>query len=482
MHDHRNSIAPGIALAAIVTVGLASLYILPMVRESSGRTIAMLVAVVVSGLVLIRRLSRRLGDVRLLRLRYVFLFKILLVLFLLRVGWVPMLSPESESFGYDPQRYYFDALRLIDGGFSPAVVGEIGMYYSGVVYYYATILFVAGRNPVVPALLNVFVTLIAVGTLIRVGYGIKLQRGRNDWWLGLGMVLPEVIWFDVMTARETLVMSLLTIVTLSVGEALILKPREPLSLPKVTVILAALVLIGVVRTSMLLPVTAAIILVLVVPGLPVRRRAPGLVIVSALLVVLVLAPRLMEQMGSIRFDYLKLAQAVSSGSQSIDDADWSKRSLGRLLASSTMGGVAVTSVPRLFLYLVAPFPAPGFQSAALAAGAWNAWQDLMLACSAGLNVLLLPLAVASLIAAVRARTSRSGLVFQIPCWVTLLAVAAGNQIIHERYRVMASLLLWGCIWLGFSAPRRLIAWAYWVWFGAVAFAGTFYVAYKAGVT
>ena len=130
----------------------------------------------------------------------------------------------SQLFGYDPQRYYFDAKTLIEGGFDSEIARAINIDYTGIVYYYGVLFALLGQNPVIPALVNAFITLLATLLLVRVGYQIKRERGPHDWRLGLGMVLPEVLWFDTITARETLVMSLYLIAALSVARYFIRKP------------------------------------------------------------------------------------------------------------------------------------------------------------------------------------------------------------------------------------------------------------------
>ena len=76
------------------------------------------------------------------------------------------------------------------------------------------------------------------------------------------------------------------------------------------------------------------------------------------------------------------------------------------------------------------------------------------------------------------RIRANGFVFHVPYWVLFGAIVAGNYIIHERYRVMATLLLWGCIWLGISGPKRLIRLSYLIWFVILGAGAIFYLAYK----
>ena len=60
-----------------------------------------------------------------------------------------------------------------------------------------------------------------------------------------------------------------------------------------------------------------------------------------------------------------------------------------------------------------------------------------------------------------------------------MAVSGGNIIIHERYRVMFTSLLFACMWFGYTrcSRREVKRWAL-PWFGLLAAGAFFYVGYK----
>lgn len=442
----------------------------------TGREIALLFAVAAAGLFLIRRAAARLGDPRLLRLQAVFLLKVTLVLIVLRVGWMPMLGTGSSVSGYDPQRFYFDAVALLDGGFDPEVARAAHLNYTGIVWYYGLVMAAFGRSPFAPALVNAFVTLVAVLVLVEAGYRIRTERGRNDWILGLGMLLPEIVWFDALTARETLTMSLLTIATLGAGTAFMGAPGP---WKRIALAASSLFLLGLVRPEMLVPAVAAIgiLAVAVRPGLRRGRVAAGLAAVTV--AALLLTPAVRSFLGSNSMPLLKIIdQALVGKREGIETIAWGHRSIGRLFVSHSVAGVFVSTFPRLVLYLVAPLGAVPLNVAGLAAGHWVDWQAVLQGASALMNVALVPLALAGFAVALADRARRNDLVFHVPCWCVLFAIAAGNQIIHERYRVMGMLLLWGCVRLGRTAPRRFLVAAYAVWFGTLALGGILILAYK----
>ena len=169
------------------------------VTQAFSGTSVLLVVVTCSGIALISGTRRALGDWRLQRLGYVFLVKVGLALWMLYAGWTPQLDPSAEAFGYDPQRFYFQAYDLAQQGFRLEALPSLN--YTGVLYYYGAVFAIFGHNPVNPLLVNAFVTLVAVLLLVRTGYQIRGVRGRLDWTLGLCMVIPEIVWFDMMTSR-----------------------------------------------------------------------------------------------------------------------------------------------------------------------------------------------------------------------------------------------------------------------------------------
>jgi hypothetical protein len=71
------------------------------------------------------------------------------------------------------------------------------------------------------------------------------------------------------------------------------------------------------------------------------------------------------------------------------------------------------------------------------------------------------------------------LTFHIPYWSLMLSIAAGNQILHERYRVITTIFFWGCVWLGITtSPNSLIKKVAIAWFIFIGFSGIGFFIYK----
>ena len=470
----------GLIVLLLLIFGVGSALIFATIEQSPLSAVFLLGFVSVGGLSLCRATQAKLNDPSLKVLGYFWLIKLALTLFLLYAGWMPQLDPSSSLWGYDPQRYYIQAQELIDNQWSPDF---LNLNYVGILYFYGAIFYVFGHNPVIPALINALVTLAACLYLVKVGYEIKGQRGPRDWILAFALLLPEVLWFDVMTSRETLVGAGVLYATLPIGRYL--ARTAPLSLiTALTTSGLAVLAIAAVRTSMLLPVFAsiALMILLVKPqrGSQVIQR---LILAAAAAAILLLLPRLAAYIGGYEFDTGNALDLASSATENIalsSDMQWSENSIGMLLMPNGWLQSILYLPPRMVLYLVAPLPNIWVSVSDLLAGSWGAWQHILTIASSVINVLAIPYALASFVQSIRGRQENTApLILHISYWMTFMAVAGGNLIIHERYRVMASLLLWGCAWLGArTCTRRLIIKTSLLWYGLLAFGALFYLIYK----
>jgi hypothetical protein len=433
------------------------------------------------GLLLCRKTQVHLKDPRLKILGYLWLIKILFTIFLLYVGWIPDLDPTfSMNWGYDPQRFYFQARELVDNNWIPNF-GQLN--YTGILYYYGAIYYIVGHNPVIPALINAFVTLLATLCLVRAGYAIKQDRGSRDWTISFALLIPEMLWFDVMTSRETLVAALLVFSLVAVGRYL--ARLENISLIK-TISVVALSVGGIsfVRTSMLLPVVLSIILmVLFVRQTGAHRVVLRTLLISVGMAALLFAPLIGEFTGGAKFSSISAIDVATSSAKNIalrSDVQWSDSSIGMLLMPNGILQSVLFLPLRMLLYLSAPLPNILVPLQELLGGSFYAWERLCMILSSVLNLLIFPYAIASLIQAVNERKANPApLVFHVPYWCVFASIAGGNLIIHERYRIMGTLFLWGCAWLGsVSCPNRLIHKSKFVWYGLLGSCGFFYVTYK----
>jgi hypothetical protein len=466
-------------------VGFGVPWILATIEQAAFNACLLLVSVSIVGLFLCRNMQIKLNDPALKVLGYFWLVKLVLLLFLLYAGWMPQLDPASSSWGYDPQRFYMQAKELIDNNWIPDF---LSLNYTGILFYYGASYYLFGFNPVIPALINAFVTLIASLYLVRVGYEVKAHREANDWILACVLLLPELVWFDVMTSRETLMAGLLLFAMLTAGRYL--ARISLISLVKVFSIVSLSVLaIVAVRTSMLVPVFIAIgLMVIVIKHHNNAMNAQRAIIVISVVALLIIMPIVTKYIIGYDFNFQEALQTAFSAKDNVALGPdlilgWSENSIGMLLMPEGVLQSVLFLPARMILYLLAPLPKILVPINDLVAGSFLAWQNLMTLMSSLINIFTIPYALASLVHSIKIRKENAApLVFHIPYWITFAAIAGGNLIVHERYRVMASLLLWGCAWLGWTTcPKNLINKMSFLWYGLLALSALFYLFFKFGL-
>ena len=240
----------------LIFLGLSSVLIINSIKQASINSVLLCGIVSVLGLLLCKNTQTSLKDPALKVLGYFWLIKLLVTLFLIFVGWIPMLDPDFLGSGYDPIRYYSQAQDLVDANWSLDI---INLNYVGVLYYYGLIFYIFGHNPVIPALINALLTLVACLYLVRTCYEVKGERGGKDWIIAFCLLMPEMLWYDVMTSRETLVAALLLFPMLTFGRYL--AGVTSISLSKTLMIVGICILaIAAVRATMLFPLLASIVI------------------------------------------------------------------------------------------------------------------------------------------------------------------------------------------------------------------------------
>ncbi len=405
------------------------------------------------------------------------LIKLTFTLILLYAGWIPQLDPGSASWGYDPQRYYQESWDLVLNNWLPTA----NLNYQGVLYYYAAIFYFFGYNAAIPAIINSFITLLCSLFLIRCVYAFAPNRTGKDWHVAGLLLVPEVLWFDVMTSRETLMAILIIVAILVPGRYFFVKSRAKFTN---TIILFSLASAGIlaIRTSMMIPVVMSISVMAVL--LTSHRKMAAIVKVILVVVgigALSAGPILQQFTGGHEVDYLKtLVHIQSFENNSAAQMEWGEASIGLLLAPNSFWQTVAFLPPRMILYLAAPLPKIEVSISDLIAGSWAAWQLLMTLSTSIFMLIGFPYVLAGTALAWNNRNNFSAaLIIPIGFWVTFAAVAGGNIIIHERYRLMFTLLLFACMWFGYTqcSPSSVKHWALF-WFGMIGGGAVFYLTYK----
>jgi len=464
-------------LLAIILVAFG-LLILATQKEALLSTLLLFSFVAIIGLILCERLRVFLNDSNLKILGYFWLIKLTLTFVLLFAGWIPQLIPSSIELGYDPQRYYFQSQEFIDNNW----ILIVGLNYAGIIYFYGAIFAIFGHNPVIPVLINSFVTLVASLFLIKVGYWIKNNIERRDWNIAWVLLLPEILWFDVMTSRETILGALIVFSLLTTG-IYFLRNTEISLIRELIVVGLCLIAIAAIRTSMLIPVLASMFLMMfLIKQQGETKTSKKIIPIIFILLFLLAGPIFSVFLGSSEFDIFNSLQTATSTSQNVatDLYAGSQNSIGMLLFPEGIIQSILFLPPRMILYIVAPLPNISVSLTDLWEGSWLAWQKSLTLLSSLINILVMPYVLASLIQSVKNRRINSApLIFNISYWVTFIAISGGNLIIHERYRVMSTILLFGCAWLGArTCSRKLINKTKLVWYGLLISGAFFYISYK----
>jgi hypothetical protein len=417
-------------------------------------------------------------DQKLSILSVFWLVKVGITLFLLYAGWIPDLFDTSAlSWGYDPQRYFHDSYDLIENGWTSVA----SLNYQGIIYYYAGIFYLFGYNPVIPAIINAFVTLLGTLFLIFCAYKFSQNHTRKDWTIAWLLLVPEVLWYDVMTSRETLMAVLIIFATLSVGSYLAGIKKHGIAN---TLLLSGISIFGIlaVRTSMVAPVIASILIMIFV--LSEYNKISFIkknILLAIGIGVLFFAPLMQTILGGYDMSYYDQISRIQSYSEFESNYEWSNQSIGLLFAPKNLLQSVIYIPPRMYLYLMAPLPNVSSLSInGLIQGRWADWQLLMTLPNSVIILLGFPYTLASTEQAWRNRIHQPiSLIIPITFWITFIAVVGGNVIIHERYRSMFTLLLFVSMWLGYTRCKywEVKRWA-WLWYALLGLSSVFYIVYK----
>jgi hypothetical protein len=427
----------------------------------------------------ISKLAHELGDPALLYLKYAFAAKVVLLLAMLYGGWTPLLQLDAPGFGVDAQRYYFQAQDLAASNFDPSVLPAIN--YAGILYFYAGLFRVFGHNPAAPALINCFATLWASLVLLRTAYDYVPARRSWDWMLGLVTLIPEVVWFDALTSRESLCLALVTVIVLTTLRVFLPAGRGRLPRSQIVAAIIGSVALAAIRPPMLAIVASSAVVFVVLAWKRIVAR-PLLVAGLALTLGIVpLAASILNRavVGSSGISFTQaigLANAVEAARQ--EDFIYSERSIGMLVQSNNPVVLAFLAPVRIVIYLAAPLPSVNATLADYLAGDFSSHQEVYAGASSMLYLAVLPLALAALGCAWWARDWVTVLALQVPFWLSMIVVALGNQIIQERYRITALMGYALAIWIGARAPRVWISTAYTLWIAVLACGGVFFVVFK----
>ncbi len=460
--------------ATIITLTVMGILIAHQGGENVLRTIALAVAVTFVGILMIYALAVTVRDRRIGWLIYVYLVKLLLTLALLYWGWVPDLHPSQATYGYDPQRYYYQSAELLQHGRHDDILSSLN--YAGVLYYYAAIFALFGHNPAAPALVNSLFTLLAALILVEAAH-IILPASNSAWKVGLVLLVPEILWYDALTSRETITMALLVCGTVPLGMVLVAGRPTPRSTRRIFGSILSLTALGLIRTSVL-PVAFVIVafyyLFFCVRG---RQRLLWLAVIGAVVTLIWISAFLVTYLRAYDFSYVA-AWRNNRELLSSESIVWSERSIGQLLVPRTWWQEFVFAPLRMAAYLITPLPSVTFDLSGLIHREWQDWQNFLTSLSSLMYVWCAPHFLTLVGRACFERRERLWFLILGPAIISLAAVAMGNVILTPRYRIMAIGFLWPAIAVFHHRRSRTYLALRLVWYACVITGVVCFVAIK----
>jgi len=137
----------------------------------------------------------------------------------------------------------------------------------------------------------------------------------------------DVILCDVMTSRDALAMSLLSIAVLLVAAHVTRNDTDRSLIPAALLLAPVLLALAVVRMTALIPAVASIIVLFLIFRSRVNLWAMAIVVVAAI-GLLIVAPVLSARLGGYHMTYAKLISltAINPDQKFIDGFTWTKRS------------------------------------------------------------------------------------------------------------------------------------------------------------
>lgn len=477
------------------------------IDEGLLRTLGLFLFVILAGIWLCWETAARLGDPRLRILGTLWLLKILLTIFLQYYGgWSSQFDVDNYVVGegYDAYRFYYDAKAMLDNNWVP----EVETSYQGIVYYYGVIFFLFGWNPVAPGLVNALITLLSVLYLIDTLYRVEIKKRRigikrngiqaqqqkirpdqdgirtrqtlKRWTVALLLLIPEIVYYDVQTSRDSLMAALLLVAVLALGRWIFrIGTRD--SANQIILVVVTVLMISITRTTMLLPLIATVgVMVWISKYIDFQSKVAAVVSLLALSLLFIYSPELVEMTGGQALT----AEEIFKGKGVKDSSgheEWTHNSIGKMLEPSNPFETVLFAFPRAIVYLVAPLPTINFTLSGLINGERPSWDAFFTAQSAFLNLLMFPFYIAGFFyfGAKRRAEVVSFYMFYITFIIMMLAIAGGNIIIHERYRLMAIPFYYACIWLSYkSVPKKLVMRAGFLWAGICVLGVVFYFTRK----
>ena len=410
-------------------------------------------------------------------LPFFWLLKLIISYILLTQGWIPDLYESTNpNWGYDPQRFYSQAKDLIDNDW--IFIG--GLNYVGILYYYGFIFKMFGYNPFAPALINCYFSLLAIIILIKFIRNIFPTKTKGNWQFAFLLLIPELLWFDIMTSRESFVQFLIIFATVIFAKLHIFKFSKGKKLIYIILIVLTLIVLAFIRTSMLIPVL--IVYTLYTFYFNHKKYISQFLKFTVIIFFVIFAYNYINELAGLSsFNLMNSANEISKSDNNIanNGIEYGNNSISQLLFPSNWFQAIVFVPFRVILYIISPLPSFGISLNGLISGQSGSYQNLMVIPSSLINIFYFPSIIALTIYSMRKKENKNFFLVLIPFWIILFSIAGGNLIIHERYRLMCSIFFVACgIISNNNTPLSILKKYKISWFFILLIFFIFYVIYK----
>lgn len=429
--------------------------LLSMVEESHISTFILFQLVLFGGIWIIKSFFYKTNTNLTNQLIFLWIIKLIFSISILTLYWVPDLYPQlGRSGGFDPVRFYFYAKELIDKNWDSDF---LNLNYTGIIYFYGLIFKLFGFNPYTPFLVNSVLTLFSSILLIQLIYKIKYLSAAPIYLL---LIIPEVLWYDVMTSRENLVASLIILFLFAHIHFLASVRSKYLC---ILIMLLSFFSIVLIRTSMILPIALYIFL----SSLFLINKKYFVYFFLTFSLFLFIAPLIQTQIGGYNFNYIQVFLTLINFENNIaSQFEYSTNSISYLIAPTNFLESIIFIPIRMLFYILIPLPELISQFSISELFQGSSYQTTILLSSLtsfGL-IACLPLIILGTIFSWRNRQDNIQIfLISLMTWCVFFAISAGNIILHDRYRLMCTLLLFTTAFIGQSYIKYLHSRSYFYW-------------------
>ncbi len=357
----------------------------------------------------------KIGIARTFKFAILEIVRFLILLFLLSLFWYPTLAKGYAWDSYDPIKYYYYAKELI-----VSRTRNFGLSYMGIAYWYAFWMKIFGCNPVVPLLVNAFFTEICVCALYDLTKEVYFINVSMTKFFVVLSFIPELLWYDVLSSRETICMNLFALTIWEMYQYL----RKTKKF-KWYLFCALLLTLGIIRASFLLSALVVIIILLIKESKRTFEKyfvTPiiiGLILLLSFVVIMI-----NSRIGSDFSDIKTILSSVTEGSSVLTNSNytWGESSIARLLVAGSYTQLILLLPLRVIAYFIIPLP-----------NVYLDCQRILAVVSSCIYIIWLPRLLASLADIWRKQRSSLPWVFLI----VMVTVSSGTMLLHERYRILA---------------------------------------------